>query len=390
MVDLKVHKPEVSQLAVPPRLLCGPGPCNAEPRVLASMALPQVGHLDPFFLNMMEEVKSMLRYCWQTENQLTVPVSGTGTAAMEACFANLIEAGDVVLICVNGYFGLRMVDMSERYGADVRKITRPWGEVFTLDEIKAAIAEHKPRIVALVHAETSTGACQPLDGVAEAVHSAGALLLVDSVTSLGGVPILLDQWGIDAAYSGGQKCLSCPPGISPLSFGPRAMAKLTSRKTKVPNWYLDMNAVAAYLVGSGAGAARVYHHTAPISMCYAIRESLKIVVEEGLETRWDRHRQNADALWAGLEKMGLQCHVDKAHRLPSLTTVRIPAGIDGKALCTYLLSKYNIEVGGGLGELAGKVWRIGLMGYNSRPEVVMTVLAAMREGLAQQGYAFPQ
>jgi len=248
-----------------------------------------------------------------------------------------------------------MIDMAERYGAVVARIDAPWGTVFTHGQIESAIKQHRPSIVAIVHAETSTGACQPLEGLAQIVHDAGALLLVDTVTSIGGVPLHVDKWGIDASYAGGQKCLACPPGLAPLTFSPRAMEKLRARPDKVPNWYLDMSAIAKYLVPGKGAAKRVYHHTAPISMCYAFKEALQIVCDEGLEEAWQRHRRNAERLWSGLEAMGLKMVVDKDHRLPSLTTVYIPEGVDGAAVCANMLKRYNIELGGGLGAFAGKV-----------------------------------
>lgn len=377
--------PNLPRLNPPHRLLCGPGPGNADPRVHAAMALPEIGHLDPAFISMMEDVKTLLRYCWQTNNDFTVPVSGTGSAAMEACMANLVETGDVVLIFCNGYFGYRLSDMATRYGGKVVQKKTDWGKVFSFDDIKQAVEEHKPALVCLIHAETSTGAAQPLEGVGQLCHDHGALLVADCVTSISGVPCHLDKWGVDAAYAGTQKCLSCPPGVSPLSFSDRAMKKLMDREESVKNWYLDMKAVASYLVG-GKGAQRTYHHTAPISMVYAIREALSIVAEEGLEKRWARHRAVSEEFWAGLESMGLELLVEKDHRLPSLTTVKVPEGVDPKAVTKHLLDKHEIEIGNGLGELAGKVWRIGLMGYNSRFDNVAVLLAVLKEALALQGY----
>mmetsp|Transcript_27120 Transcript_27120/g.94079 ORF Transcript_27120/g.94079 Transcript_27120/m.94079 type:complete len:401 (-) Transcript_27120:104-1306(-) len=376
-------------LAVPPRLLLGPGPSNADPRVHAAMAIPQVGHLDPAFLTLMEELKKTLRYVWQTENELTIPMSGTGSAAMEACFANLIRAGDKVLVFVNGYFGMRMMDMASRYGAEVVSVERTWGEVFTVAEVAAAVREHRPALVGIVHAETSTGACQPLEGAADAVREVDALLVVDSVTSIGGLPILVDAWGIDACYAGGQKCLGCPPGASPLTFGPRAVAKLDARVAEgdvVKNWYLDLSAIRKYLA-MPEGAPRSYHHTAPISSMYALREGLRCIAEEGLPAVWRRHRDTAEYFWAGLEDMGLELVVAKEHRLPSLTTIRIPDGVDGAAVIKHLREKLNIEIGGGLGIFAGKAWRVGLMGFNSRRENALTCLAALREALTAQGWS---
>lgn len=380
-----VNAPEIGQLNPPHRLLCGPGPGNADPRVHAAMALPEIGHLDPAFISMMEDVKGLLRYAWQTNNSFTIPVSGTGSAAMEACVANLVEPGDKVLIGCNGYFGKRLVDMTERYGGVVIKMEAEWGTVFDFETLKCAVEEHKPSILALVHAETSTGACQPLVGVGQMCHDNDCMLLADCVTSISGVPCHLDKWGVDAAYAGTQKCLSCPPGVAPLTFSERAMSKLMGRKDKVKNWYLDMTMVAAYLVG-GKGASRSYHHTAPISMVYAIREALTIVAEEGLEARWERHREVAEAFWEGLAGIGLEPLVAKEYRLPSLTTVKVPEGIDSKALTKYVLEKYQVEIGNGLGDLGGKVWRIGLMGFNSRMNVVATLLAVLKDGLQQQGY----
>ncbi len=266
------------------------------------------------------------------------------------------------------------MDMAGRYGADVRHIEKPWGQVFSLDELRAGLKEHRPSILALVHAETSTGARQPLEGVADLCQEFDCLLLIDSVTSLGGVPLFLDEWGVDVAYSGTQKCLSCPPGLSPLTLGQKALEKLNNRKTPVPNWYLDMSLVSKYW-----GSARTYHHTAPINMNYALREALRLVAEEGLKERWARHQENAELFWEGLAAMGMECHVDHEYRLPSLTTVRVPAGVDAKAVAGRLLAEYNIEIAGGLGQLAGQVWRVGLMGFNSRRENVLLLLNALKE-----------
>jgi alanine-glyoxylate transaminase/serine-glyoxylate transaminase/serine-pyruvate transaminase len=371
----RIHAPD---LDMPPRLLLGPGPSNAHPRVLQAMGLRQVGHLDPSFLELMNQVQELLRYVWQTENQLTIPVSGTGSAAMEATLANTVEPGDVVLVGVNGYFGLRLIDMANRYGADTRSIQKPWGQAFDLSELRAAMEEHRPAILALVHAETSTGARQPLEGVGELCREFDCLLLLDTVTSMGGEPLFLDEWGVDMAYSGSQKCLSCPPGIAPFTLGDRAVEKLLRRKTPVANWYLDMSLVRKYW-----GGERTYHHTAPINMNYGLYMALKLIAEEGLEARWQRHQETADLLWSGLEEIGLTCYVDREIRLPSLTTVCIPDGIDGKAIARRLLTEYNIEVAGGLGELGGKVWRIGLMGFNSRRENVLLLLAALRQVLSE-------
>jgi alanine-glyoxylate transaminase / serine-glyoxylate transaminase / serine-pyruvate transaminase len=372
MIPLQIPSP--APLALPERLLLGPGPSNANPAVLEAMKTSPLGHLDPAFLGVMDEIQAMLRYVWQTRNALTIAVSGTGTAAMEATIANSVEPGDKVLIGVAGYFGNRLVDMAGRYGAEVHTITKPWGQVFSLAELRTAMETHRPRILALVHAETSTGACQPMTGVGDLCREFDCLLLLDTVTSLGGAPIYLDEWGVDLAYSCSQKGLGCSPGASPFTMGDRALQKLQQRKDKVPNWYLDMN-----LLGKYWGSERVYHHTAPVNLYFGLREALRLLAEEGIENSWQRHQQNVEYLWAGVEDLGLKLHVQKEFRLPTLTTVCIPEGVDGKALSGRLLNEFNIEVGGGLGELAGKVWRVGLMGFNSRKEPVDRLLEALRQ-----------
>jgi alanine-glyoxylate transaminase/serine-glyoxylate transaminase/serine-pyruvate transaminase len=296
-------------------------------------------------------------------------MSGTGSAAMEATLANTVEPGDKVLIAIKGYFGHRLADMAGRYGAEVITIERPWGEAFDLTELEQALITHRPAILAIVHAETSTGVCQPMQGVGALCRRYDCLLLLDTVTSLGGVPLFLDEWQVDLAYSCSQKGLSCPPGLGPFSMGPRAEAKLSARRGKVPNWYLDVSLLNKYW-----GSDRVYHHTAPVNMNFGMREALRLLAEEGLDQAWARHRSNAERLWQGLERLGLVLHVPTELRLPTLTTVRIPDGVDGKAFSRHLLDQHGIEIGGGLGELAGKVWRIGLMGYNSSPENVDRLL----------------
>ncbi len=372
------HLKSLQPLDIPARLLLGPGPSNADPTVLAAMNRQPIGHLDKAYLQLMDEVQSLMRYAWQTDNRMTLPVSGTGSAAMEATLANTVEPGDKVLVCVNGYFGHRLVDMAGRYGAEVSSIHRAWGEVFTLADIRAALEEHRPQIMAIVHAETSTGVCQPMDGIGDLCREYDCLLILDTVTSLGGVPLFLDQWGVDLAYSCSQKGLSCPPGISPFTMSDRALTKLNNRQSKVANWYLDMSLLSNYW-----GKGRTYHHTAPVNMTYAIREALRLLAEEGLENRWTRHQNAAERLYAGLEEMDLTCHVPREHRLHTLTTVRIPAGVDGKAVTNKLIDDHNLELGGGLGDLAGKVWRVGLMGYNATPENVDTFLAALKQVLAE-------
>jgi alanine-glyoxylate transaminase/serine-glyoxylate transaminase/serine-pyruvate transaminase len=372
------HRLQLDALDLPERLLLGPGPSNAHPLVLKALNTQPIGHLDPKFLELMNEIQELLRYSWQTDNRLTIPVSGTGSAAMEATLANTVEPADIVLVAVNGYFGHRLVDMAGRYQADVRTLHRHWGEVFTLSELEAAIQTHRPQILALVHAETSTGARQPLEGIGDLCRKYGCLLLVDSVTSLGAVPLFLDDWGVDLAYSCSQKGLSCPPGVSPFTMGPRAEEKVARRTHKVANWYLDMSLLSQYW-----GSNRVYHHTAPVNMNFGMRESLRLIADEGIENCWQRHQETAELLWAGLEDLGLNCHVPKENRLPTLTTVRIPEGVDGKQVQAQLLADYGIEIGGGLGELAGQVWRIGLMGYNSRKENALRLLDALRDILNQ-------
>jgi alanine-glyoxylate transaminase/serine-glyoxylate transaminase/serine-pyruvate transaminase len=354
------------------RILLGPGPSMVHPRVLSAMAVPLVGHLDPYFIEIMNRTQELLRYIFETDNELTIPISGTGSAAMEASVANIIELGDPVLVCINGYFGLRLEDMMKRYGAVVRTLHKPWGEVFTSSEVNKALSEWSTKVVAIVHAETSTGAEQPLDEIAQIVHEQSGILIVDAVTSLGGIPVRVDEVGIDICYSGSQKCLSVPPGLGPITFGPRALEALEKRKTPVINWYLDMTMVRKYW-----GHERTYHHTAPITSIYGLYEGLRLVMEEGLENCWARHRQNAELLWAGLEDLNLVLHVPEEHRLVSLTTVRVPDDVDELKVRKRLLEDYNIEIAGGLGELKGKVWRIGLMGFSSRKENVHLLLSAL-------------
>ncbi len=349
--------------------MLGPGPSNADPSVLRALALNPVGHLDPFYVSLMGEVQDLLRYVWQTSNRLTLPMSGTGSAAMEATIANVVEPGDTVLIAVKGYFGHRLADMASRYRAKVEIIEKPWGEAFSHQEIKTALQNFKPSLFAIVHAETSTGVCQPMDGIGDLCRENDCLLLLDTVTSLGGVPLYLDKWKVDLAYSCSQKGLSCPPGLGPFTINQRAEEKLNRRKTKVPNWYLDVSLLNKYW-----GSDRVYHHTAPVNMNFGIREALRLIAEEGLENSWNRHKINAESLWKGFQNLGLQLHVPEELRLPTLTTVCIPPEIDGKQFSLHLLNNFGVEIGGGLGDLAGKVWRIGLMGYNSKQENVAKIL----------------
>ena len=365
----EAHRLRLDPIATPDRLLLGPGPSNADPRVLQAIARPPLSHLDPLYPELMNEVQEMLRYAWQTDNRFTIPVSGTGSAAMEATIANTVEPGETVVVGVIGYFGKRLVDMCGRYGAKVVEVSAPWGEALSLDTLTQAVEQHKPAVLALVHAETSTGVQQPLDGIGDLCRAHDCLLLLDTVTSLGGVPLKLDEAKVDLAYSCSQKGLSCPPGLGPFTMGPRAEEKLDRRSGKVPNWYLDMSGLKSYW-----GSQRTYHHTAPVNMNYGLREALRLLCEEGLENSWARHRRNSEELWAGLERMGLELHVPLSHRLPTLTTVKIPDGVDGKAFATHLLNKHGVEIGNGLGDLAGRVWRVGLMGTNSKPENVERLL----------------
>ena len=373
------------QLNPSERLLMGPGPSNVHPRVYRALAAPVVGHLDPEFLAVMEDNKSLLREVFQTQNRLTIPMSGTGSAGMETCFACLVEPGDAVLVCINGVFGQRMKDVAQRYGAQVTVVEAPWGEAVPPEKVEAALAGGKFKIVALVHAETSTGVLQPLEDILRLVRQHGALILLDTVTSLGGVPVDIDGWGVDLCYSGTQKCLSCPPGLAPVTLNERSVELMRQRKTKVQSWYLDLSMIEQYW-----GAERVYHHTAPISMNYALREALLLIHEEGLEARWARHRRNHRALVRGLEAMGLKMVVAEVHRLPSLNTVWIPEGVDDLAVRRYLLEVFNLEIGGGLGVFKGKVWRLGLMGHTSSRQNVATFLTALEAGLLVQGFALPR
>ncbi len=357
-----------------PRILMGPGPSNVDARVLQAMALPPIGHLDPQFIKIMEGIKTMLREVMLTDNELTIPVSGTGSAGMEAALCNLIEPGDRCVVCVHGVFGERIADICARYGGEVIAVKASWGQPTDPDEVRQALADGPTKLVAIVHAETSTGVLQPLEEISRITHQAGALLVVDCVTSLGGHPVKMDEWGIDACYSGTQKCLSIPPGLAPISFSPAAVAALESRKTKVANWYLDMSMVHKYW-----GEERTYHHTAPVNALYGFHEGLRLVLAEGLEARWGRHQANHELLVAGLVEMGLTMLPDPKYRLWSLNAVRIPEGADDATVRQRLLNEYNIEIGGGLGDLKGKVWRIGLMGASSTPNNVLMLLGALNE-----------
>jgi alanine-glyoxylate transaminase / serine-glyoxylate transaminase / serine-pyruvate transaminase len=361
----------------------GPGPSDIHPRVLEALGKATVGHLDPYYLQVMDRMQQMLRDLFRTDNRMTLAISATGSAGMEATVVNLIEPGDPMLVCVNGVFGMRMADVAARAGAVVTEVKRPWGQVFTADEVASALAKAKPKVVGIVMAETSTGAWQPIEEIAQVVRQSGALLLVDAVTALGGIPVQVDAWGIDAVYSGTQKCLGCPPGLAPVSFSQRALEAIFQRKTKVQSWYLDIGLLANYW-----GTDRVYHHTAPVNMTYALYESLRILFEEGLENGFARHRLNHRALRAGLQTLGIRYAAQEGHQLPMLNAVWIPEGVDDAATRSALLDRFGIEIGGGLGEFKGKVWRIGLMGYSSRPANVLCFLSALEQLLAEQGYRF--
>lgn len=361
----------------PSRLLLGPGPSMAAPSVLEAMARPLLGHLDPAFVGMMEEIKEMLRAVFRTENRMTFPVSGTGSAGMEFCFVNLIEPGDEVVVGVNGVFGGRMAEVAARCGAKVIRVEAEWGRIIEPAPIAAALEGRKPKLVAVVHAETSTGAWTPIPEISRLAHEAGALMLIDCVTSLGGCPVELDAWGVDAAYSGTQKCLSCPPGLAPVSLSERALEIATHRRHKVQSWYLDVNLLASYW-----GAERVYHHTAPISMNYALHEALRLVLEEGLEERFARHERNHHRLVEGLTELELEIAAQPGHRLWQLNSVAVPEGVDEAAVRAQLLNDFGIEIGAGLGPLKGKVWRIGLMGESSTADNVEIVLNAFAQVLS--------
>ncbi len=366
---------------IQPRMLMGPGPSDVNPRVLEAMAHATIGHLDAQFLDILNDIRDMLQAVFQTRNRLTLAVSGTGSAGMETCVVNLIEPGDSMLVCIAGVFGQRMAEVAGRADAQVITIEVPWGRVFTAEHVQAAVRERGPfKVVGIVHAETSTGAAQPIEPLSRVVHDAGALLLVDTVTSLGGMEVDVDGWRIDACYSGTQKCLSCPPGLAPVTFSPAAEQVIASRKTKVQSWYLDMNMIRRYW-----GSERLYHHTAPINMNYALHEALRIVLEEGLQARWERHALHHGALKAGLEALGLRYLADPEHQLPMLNAVAAPDGVDEAAVRKRLLSEHGIEFGGGLGAFKGKAWRIGLMGESATRRHVMAALSALGKILADLG-----
>ena len=367
--------PEIAkEIEVPKRILLGPGPSNVHPRVLKAMSMPLIGHLDPEFLKIMDQTMELLRTVFQTKNRLTIPVSGTGSAGMEAAFVNFIEEGDKVIVAINGVFGERVADLLRRLKAQITEVRAEWGRPIDVSRIEEELKKDRFKAVTIVHAETSTGVLQPIEGLGKLAKENGALFIVDTVTSLGGVPVKVDEWMIDVSYSGTQKCLSCPPGISPFTVNERAIEVMKGRKTKIPSWYFDLTMIEKYW-----GSERVYHHTAPISMIYALREALRLIIEEGLEARFKRHFENYKFLSEKLGEIGINYLVEEKYRLPSLNSVLIPAGVNDKDVRKRLLDQYDIEIGGGLGVLGGKIWRIGLMGYSSNKDNINLLVNALKD-----------
>ncbi|RQG89760.1 alanine--glyoxylate aminotransferase family protein [Natrarchaeobius halalkaliphilus] len=375
--------PAVDELTPPNRTLMGPGPSDVHPRVLRAMSTPLVGHLDPAFVEIMNEVQELLRYAFRTDNTWTIPVSGTGSAAMEAAIGNVVEPGETMLVPTNGYFGGRMASMARRAGGTVVEVDAPWGEPLETDAVAQAIADHDPDVFGFVHAETSTGVCQPnVPELSAVAHDHGALVVADAVTSLGGVELRVDEWNVDVAYAGPQKCLSCPPGASPLTLSDEAMEKVLAREEDPRSWYLDLSLLEGYW-----GDERAYHHTAPVTNVYALREALRLVATEGIENRWERHERLAGALKAGIEAMGLEMNASEEYWLPSLNAVRVPDGIDDGDVCRELLERYDLEIASGLGDLDGEIFRIGCMGHSARPENVVYVVTALGDVLDRMGAA---
>lgn len=373
-----MNAPRFTSFHPPQRMLMGPGPSDVNPRILEALARPTIGHLDPMFIKMMDELKELLRYAFQTSNEVTIPISAPGSAGMETAFVNLVEPGDKVIVCCNGVFGKRMVENVQRCGGEALLVEDPWGRAVDPSKVEATLkANPDAKILAFVHAETSTGALSDAATLAALARKYNCLTIVDTVTSLGGVPLKVDEWGLDVVYSGTQKCLSCIPGLSPVTFNDKAMAKIKNRKTRVQSWFMDMN----LMLGYWDGGKRAYHHTAPINPLYGLHEALVMLSEEGLENSWARHRYHHEALKAGLTKLGLELVVPEAERLPQLNAVRIPAGVDDVAVRKKLLDVYNLEIGAGLGESAGKLWRIGLMGYSANSRNVLYCLSALKEVL---------
>jgi alanine-glyoxylate transaminase/serine-glyoxylate transaminase/serine-pyruvate transaminase len=372
---MSIVQPTIASFQPPRRTLMGPGPSDVPQRILDAMARPTIGHLDPAFTDMMEQTKILLRYAFQTENKLTFPVSGPGSVGMETCFVNLVEPGDKVIVCINGVFGGRMLENVKRCGGVPVAVEDAWGTPVDPAKVEAAFAANPDaKLLAFVHAETSTGAQSDAAALAAIARKRGALTIMDCVTSLGGTPVLIDDWGIDAAYSGSQKCLSCTPGLSPVTFSERAIDKVKARKTSVQSWFMDLNLVLGYWSGEGK---RTYHHTAPINPLYGLHEALVMLAEEGIDTAWARHRANHETLKAGIEALGMRFVVEASARLPQLNSIYIPEGVDDAGARGRLLSEFNLEIGAGLGALAGKIWRIGLMGYSAKPANVEYCLKAL-------------
>lgn len=365
----------------PLRKLMGPGPLDIHPRVYQALTSPIIGYLDPAYLKILDQVGDQLRKVFQTRNRVTNAAPGTGTSGMEACVANLIEPGDKILVCVHGYFGDRLRQMVERQGAQIMLIEEEWGKPTDPQRVEAALKADAYKVITLVHAETSTGVLQPMDDIVKLAEKYGVMILLDTVTSLGGIEVKMDEWGLDAAYSCSQKCIGCPPGLSPVSFSDRAVEAVKNRKQPVSSWYLDITLLEKYW-----GSDRVYHHTSSSTLNYALLEALQLIDEEGLQNRFDRHLENHRALVAGIEAMGLEMYVRPEYRLPTLNAVKIPEGVDDVKVRSYLLETFNLEIGGGLGALKGKVWRVGLMGYSSSAENVLFFLSAISRALVIQGY----
>lgn len=382
-----MHQEKYSSFHPPERTLMGPGPSDVNPRILEALSRPTIGHLDPLFVKMMDELKDLLRFAFQTKNKVTIPISAPGSAGMETCFVNLVEPGDKVIVCCNGAFGGRMVENVQRCGAEAIKVEDPWGRSVDPNKVEETLkANPEAKLLAFVHAETSTGAMSDAATITKLAHDYDCITIVDAVTSLGGVPLNVDEWELDAVYSGTQKCLSCIPGLSPVTFNDRAMEKIKNRKTKSQSWFLDLS----LMLGYWDGGKRAYHHTAPINPLYGLHEALCLLHEEGLENAWARHRQHHNALKSGLEALGLELVVPEAERLPQLNAVSIPADADDAAVRKSLLENYNLEIGAGLGESAGKLWRIGLMGYSANRGNVLYCLSALEAVLAELGSVVPK
>jgi alanine-glyoxylate transaminase / serine-glyoxylate transaminase / serine-pyruvate transaminase len=369
--------PNIKKFIPPKRILLGPGPSDVPKRILDAMARPTLGHLDPEFIRMMDEVKLMLQYAFKTKNELTMAVSAPGSAGMETCFVNLVEPGDKVIVCINGVFGGRMKENVERSGGKAVVVEDEWGKPVDPNKVEDTLKKNPDaKILAFVHAETSTGARSDAEALVKLAHNHNTLVIVDAVTSLGGIPLLVDDWNIDAVYSGSQKCLSCTPGLSPISFSQAAVDVIKKRKTKVQSWFLDLNLVMSYW---GGGAKRAYHHTAPINALYGLHESLVMLLEEGIENRWQRHKENHFILKDELQKLNLEFFVEEKFRLPQLNSVKIPASVDDANVRGRLLKEFNIEIGAGLGPMSGKIWRIGLLGYSSRRENIDKLTQALKK-----------